>query len=1044
VSGTDIFLSSSAGRRPFLPAPSANGGIIRFLPLFLLPGGIPYAERGKGAPVIGTSIIIPVLDNWELTENCLRSLHATLPPDECEIIVVDNASTDATPKACPALGRTLFGANFRYHRSERNMNFGPASNLGARSAAGNFLLFLNNDTRMLPGWYGPLIRDFAEYTGLAAAGPVLLYPAQGPFGDTVQHLGVFVSPLLQVNHLYEGIPAAADLTKKRRFFQIITAACMMIPAALFREHGGFDEGYANGFEDVDLCARLCSAGYRMTVNPKARVYHLCGRTPGRHAHEGQNFRRLLRTSMRFLVPDLHIHLAGDGLRLCLTEWLSMVPDMPVSLHHALAPFRASTEISLLLEKLNLHPLWYDGHMALANLLLQRGDAAEASAVLLPLVKSFPLPDALLLLYEAGRKLCDANMISLALDKLICFCCSSRVYRREAENLHAWCSQIGLDELAEQCSRRLETAADFRSRRLLPFLEKMRGIRPLPLTDQTYALRLELEDFPKQMKNGFVPSSIAKNAPAFSILMPVYNPKPEHLREAVDSVLAQTWPAWELCMADDASTAPEIKPLLQELAALDHRIHVTFRAENGHIAAATNTALDMAVYDRIALVDQDDLLPPEALQTVAEAIARRPDGLLFYSDEDKAADDGDFFSPHFKNEKWDWELLYGQNFVSHLGVYSADRLREIGGFRDGFRGSQDFDMLLRYTSGIDSDKIVHIPKVLYHWRAHAGSTAAGVEVKGEAVESSRKALQAHVGSRFPGASVQRIPNSQYIRVQFPLPKKRPAVSLIIDFEEDIHLLRSQISALASKTAYEKYEIALLYAESSPERHIVKAQYFTSAQKNINLLSYAEGTPPVVRWNKAAQQANGQIVGFLAKGAVPLTTAWLEEMVSDLCREQVGCVGGKLLNKDKTLLHGGYLVDATGGLSPVLCGLSYGYPGYFAWARLRRTVDALDGLCVFTHSRLIDRLGGFDPSMPNTAIHDYCLRLATTGLRTVWSPCAELLLSADCALPWLSEGYVAEDNFSVHRHGKIAPFNPNLAAVSGVWSLVWPDKRITHNG
>jgi glycosyltransferase involved in cell wall biosynthesis len=781
----------------------------------------------------------------------------------------------------------------------------------------------------------------------------------------------------------------------------------------------------------------------MTVNPKARVYHLSGRTPGRHAHENQNFHRLLQTSMRFLVPDLHIHLAGDGLRLSLTEWLRMVPDMHVSQHHALAPFRASTDISVLLEKLNLYPLWYDGYKALANLLLQRGDAAGASAVLLPLVKLFPLPDALLLLHEAGRKLCNTNMTSFALDKLIRFCCPSGHYRRDAESIQAWCAQIGLGELAEQCSRRLETTADFRSRHLFPFLEKMRGIRPLPLTDQTYALLLELEDSPKQIKKGSVPSPKADNAPAFSILMPVYNPKPEHLREAVESVLAQTWPAWELCMADDASTAPGIKPLLQELSASDPRIHVTFRAENGHIAAATNTALDMAVYDRVALMDQDDLLPPEALQTVAEAITRRPDGLLFYSDEDKLADDGDFFSPHFKNEKWDWELLYGQNFVNHLGVYNAGRLREIGGFRAGFRGSQDFDMLLRYTSGIGSDKIVHIPKVLYHWRAHAGSTAADVEVKGEAVESARKAVQAHVGSLFPGVSAQRIPNLPFIRVQFPLPKKRPAVSLIIDLEEDIHILRSQISALASKTAYGKYEIAVLYAESSPERHINKAQYFTSAQKNIRLLSYAEGTPPVVRWNNAAQQANGQIVGFLAKGAVPLTTAWLEEVVSDLCREQVGCVGGKLLNKDKTLLHGGYLVDATGGLSPVLCDIAYDDPGYFAWAQLRRTVDALDGLCVFTHSRLIERLRGFDTSMPNTAIHDYCLRLATTGLRTVWSPQAELLLSADCELPWLSDGYVAENNFSVHRHGKIAPFNPNLAAVSGVWSLVWPDKRITHN-
>jgi GT2 family glycosyltransferase len=209
----------------------------------------------------GVSIIIPVRNRWDLTEQCLRSLRQTLSDGTCEIIVVDNASADATPTECPTLGSGLFGRDFLYRRADRNLNFGPASNLGARLASRPFLCFLNNDTIALPGWLEPLVQDFAEYPDLAASGPVLLYPAgDNPLGDTVQHLGVFVNTLLKLGHLYEGIPAASPLTRKRRFFQVVTAACMCIPRALFEEAGGFTEGYINGFEDVDLCARLWRDG----------------------------------------------------------------------------------------------------------------------------------------------------------------------------------------------------------------------------------------------------------------------------------------------------------------------------------------------------------------------------------------------------------------------------------------------------------------------------------------------------------------------------------------------------------------------------------------------------------------------------------------------------------------------------------------------------------------------------------------------------------------------------------------------------------------
>ncbi len=178
-----------------------------------------------------SSIIIPVFNQWELTRACLKALASTIKDKSVEVIVVDNASTDVTQEACPFLGKQLFGNTFRYFRCTNNMNFGPASNIGAAMAVGEYLIFLNNDTVPLPGWYQPLIDDFSRFSKIAATGPLLLYPKSEPFGHTIQHLGVVVSPFLKVGHLYEGIPADSPLARKRRFFQIITGACMVIPAS---------------------------------------------------------------------------------------------------------------------------------------------------------------------------------------------------------------------------------------------------------------------------------------------------------------------------------------------------------------------------------------------------------------------------------------------------------------------------------------------------------------------------------------------------------------------------------------------------------------------------------------------------------------------------------------------------------------------------------------------------------------------------------------------------------------------------------------------
>ena len=998
---------------------------------------------------IHVSVVIPVCNKWELTETCLRSLHLTLQGCRCEVIVVDNASTDATHSSCQALGEAFFGDLFRYRRMERNINFGPASNLGAREARGEYLLFLNNDTLALPEcpqWLDLLLRDFTDCPDIAATGPVLLYPPKGPLEGTVQHLGVFVSPTLKVGHLYEGIPATSALTKKRRFFQIITAACMLIPRSLFLEHGGFDEGYINGFEDVDLCARLWNAGYRMTVNPEARLYHLTSQTPGRHTHETQNSALFASTSIQHITPDWHVHLKGDGLELQLGEWQTVSPGMSKAQSLRLAPLLRAGDAEALCDAISHYPLWHEGYAALAETLKRQGDLRGAHGILLSLAHLRPVPEHLFALIEAGKRLRDGESVSFALNNLFDFCLTFERYLKSAEELHIWAKELGLDDLAGQLSAWQNRAGDFRLDSYLPFLRRMReitrGTLASPLEGWAYTLWRELQYLPQRES---APVPLPEVPVTFSVLMPVYNPRPEHLRAAVDSLLRQEWPHWELCMADDASSDPDIAALLREFAASDPRIRVEFREENGNISAATNTALAMARHKYAALMDQDDLLTPDALREMAVAITAHPDGLLFYSDEDKVLDNGAIFYPFMKN-RWDFELLYGQNFVNHLGVYVTERLRGIGGFRLGYEGAQDYDMLFRYTENAPESSFVHVPKVLYHWRSHSGSTAADIGAKPQVLANALRALQEHLDRLGVAGTSELVPGTQFTRVRYSLPKPAPLVSLVLDLGMDAPLAPALAQALLSKAGLTKLELLLLYDADAEPFHRSKLERWATDNAQVRLLPLPRELSFAERANAAVAAAAGNVIGFFAKGVVPLTQDWLVEILSRVVRPETGVVCGKLIAADGSVHHAGHMIDADGRLFSLFRGLPANDLGYFSWAQLARTVASADPRCFFTRKHLIEECRGFDPAMGSAAAIDFCLRLGENGLRTIVTPFAKFLLTSSTPgmqhsgkdAPWESGIFVNEPALYARRHKKLEPCHPFLSAGMEGWTLHWTEE------
>lgn len=248
-------------------------------------------------------------------------------------------------------------------------------------------------------------------------------------------------------------------------------------------------------------------------------------------------------------------------------------------------------------------------------------------------------------------------------------------------------------------------------------------------------------------------------PLISILVPVYNPQPSLLKQCIESVRRQSYKHWQLCLADDASTNPKIKKILQYYCQIDSRIEAVFRKKNGHISAASNSGLELVKGEWTALLDHDDELAPHALFHIVKTLNNNPDATLIYTDEDKIDINGAHSEAHYK-PGWDLDLLYSRNYVSHLGVYKTEIIRRVGGFRLGFEGSQDYDLLLRYSREIEHANIVHIPKILYHWRIIKGSTSTGTDAKSYSSEAGVKALTDHFKALGKKYHIQHKNNNNY--------------------------------------------------------------------------------------------------------------------------------------------------------------------------------------------------------------------------------------------------------------------------------------------
>jgi len=477
-------------------------------------------------------------------------------------------------------------------------------------------------------------------------------------------------------------------------------------------------------------------------------------------------------------------------------------------------------------------------------------------------------------------------------------------------------------------------------------------------------------------------------PVISIVMPTYNTPEKWLCQAIDSVRNQLYPFWELCIADDASSESNVGKILRKYEKLDSRIKVVYRKENGHISNASNSALALATGEFIALMDHDDELTEDALFYIVNEINQYPDTNLIYSDEDKIDEKNALSAPYFKPD-WSPDLYLSHNFICHLVVFRKSILRELGGFRPGFEGAQDWDLGLRLIEKISPKQIRHIPRVLYHWRIIPGSTSLDVDEKKYAIEAGEKSLNEALSRRDIAAAAFYDEGRVAFRVKYTL-HEEPFVSLIILTRDGLQVLEKCVTSILSKTEYSDYELIIVDNDSQKQETLDYLKQLEDAESRVRILSdKREFNFPGLN-NQAVKQSKGKIIGLINNDIEVIDGDWLREMVSHAVRPEVGVVGARLLYPNDVLQHGGVITGLGGVAGHAFKMLPRNNPGLNRRATVIQNYSAVTAACAVMRREIFDEVHGMDEENLAVAFNDidFCLRIREAGYLNVYTPYAEL--------------------------------------------------------
>lgn len=507
------------------------------------------------------------------------------------------------------------------------------------------------------------------------------------------------------------------------------------------------------------------------------------------------------------------------------------------------------------------------------------------------------------------------------------------------------------------------------------------IAAFDLNQQYQLWRQKLAYDPACEKQYIRETSAFSYRPSFSIVMPVYNPELVHLTAAVDSCLNQVYPDWELCICDDGSESHIIDYLKAVKEKYPNRIYIDFHQDNSGIAQSSNDALALASGDYIALLDHDDMLAPHALFSMARRLNQNPELDFIYSDEDKIAPNGIHLMPFFKPD-WSIHTFRSVMYTCHLGIYRHEIVKKIGGFRPGVEGAQDYDFVLRFTR--HTDKIAHIPDMLYHWRMAPNSTANAPEAKNYAYVSAKKALSESVESTGLKCDVTDGICIGNYRVRYTM-DECPGIGIVIPNKNSFDTLERCLKSIQEKTSYPNYHIYIIDHESDePALEELYRQYELTVIPYQGEFNFAKMN------NSAVKKVSEPYVLFLNNDIEAISEQWLFSMAELLVEPKVAAVGAKLLYPDRTIQHGGLIL----GINSLAGSCCKGFPvqdhGYFNQLSIIKECSAVTAACALVRKSAFLEINGFDQEHFKVSFNDVdlCLRLRQAGYHVLYTPYAML--------------------------------------------------------
>ena len=532
-------------------------------------------------------------------------------------------------------------------------------------------------------------------------------------------------------------------------------------------------------------------------------------------------------------------------------------------------------------------------------------------------------------------------------------------------------------------------------------------------------------------------------PCISIIVPTYKTPEKFLKEMIDSVRNQSYENWELCIGDGSVTEDTVKNVVESYQKKDKRIKMLCLSENLGIAGNTNAALSIATGDYIALLDHDDILAPDALYEVVKWMNEhyKDETDVIYTDEDKVSFDlKDYFEPHFKSD-YNLDLIRSNNYICHLFVARKSIVDQVGGFRKEYDGSQDYDFILRCIE--QSKHVEHVPKVLYHWRCHPGSTAANQESKMYCYEAGKRAIEDHL-KRMGEDDCQVVMTEHlgFYHVIYPI-REQKKVSIIIPNKDQKEILERCIESVIQKTDYKNYEIIIV--ENNSTTNEIFEYYKTIEQReNIRVVIWKDKFNYSAINNFGVRYANGEYLLFLNNDIEVIRENWLSEMLANVQRKEVGIVGAKLLYPDNMVQHAGVIIGMGGIAGHPLSRHPADDCGYFARGIIQQNLNAVTAACMLAKKEVYEKVNGFEEKLA-VAFNDIdlCLKVRKAGYLIVYDP--EALLYHHESISRGKEDtlekrnrfegevdYMAKKWKDVLEKGD-EYYNPNLSLLSGNFEL-----------